>query len=164
MATTCEPIERASPSERLPTLEVADIFRDHGEAYRATHALSRPQALAVWSIIHCRTATLGGHLERCDSCDFERPAYNSCNNRHCPKCQALRQHQWVESRKRRILPVGHFHVVFTLPSELRSIALANACAVYNALFRTAADTLADFGKDKRRLGAQLGVTAVLVGF
>jgi hypothetical protein len=109
----------------------------------------------------CRTPQLGGHLDRCPDCDFERPAYNSCRNRHCPKCQSLAQARWIQQRLARILPVLHFHVVFTLPAELRAIARRNRKLLFGLLFQAAAKTLLDLGDDPHRLGAHLGITAVL---
>jgi hypothetical protein len=113
----------------------------------------------MWAIEHCRTEVLGGHLDVCLGCGTVEPSYNSCRNRHCPKCQALRQAAWLERRKQRILPTHYFHVVFTLPSELRSLARRNPRALYDLLFACASQTLLDFGRNN--LGAQLGVTAVL---
>ncbi len=115
--------------------------------------------LTAW--MRCRTAALGGHLDVCTRCGHERPSYNSCRNRHCPKCQALAQHRWLEARRARLLPVHHFHVVFTLPSELRALVYNNRRRMCDALFRVAADTLLELGRDPRWLGADLGLTAVL---
>lgn len=145
-----------------PTWAVADVFRRHGEAYRRAHALP-PSALTVMHAIEvCRTAVLGGHLERCNACGFERPVYNSCGNRHCPKCQALAKARWLAARERELLPVDYFHTVFTLPHPLNPVALANPKTVYGILFRAAAETLAEFGRDPRhRLGGKLGFTALL---
>lgn len=147
--------------EAPPRLEVADIFRLHGEAYRQTHVLTPEQHKAMRAIETCRTAVLGGHLDRCPKCSFERPSYNSCRNRHCPKCQALQQAEWIEERQQRILPTAHFHVVFTVPSELHPLALFNRELFFRLLFRTVSQTLLTLGEDPKRLGAQLGITAVL---
>ncbi|MGH7336570.1 MAG: IS91 family transposase, partial [Myxococcota bacterium] len=144
-----------------PALEVATIFREHGEAYRQGHTLTREQLRAMRAIERCRTAALGGHLDACVSCGAVRPAYNSCRNRHCPKCQSLAQAKWLDERKRRILPTSYFHVVFTLPSELRAVARLNPGVVYGLLFHAAAQTLLELGRDPKRLGATLGVTCVL---
>ena len=146
-----------------PAVEVADIFRRHLDGYRQRHALTPAQQDAARAIIACRTAALGGHLDRCTSCGFETPAYNSCRNRHCPKCQALSQARWVESRLQRILPVHYFHLVFTLPSDLHRLAYNNRVAIFALLFRSAADTLLTLAVDSKWLGedAQLGITAVL---
>lgn len=144
-----------------PRFEIAEIVRAHGEAYRARHALLPVQARALRDIERCRTAALGGHLDVCPGCGYEHPAYNSCRNRHCPKCQALAQARWVERRRERILPVRHFHIVFTMPAELQPIARANPERVFDLLFAAAANTLLALGRDPRWLGAQLGITAVL---
>ncbi len=142
-------------------LEVAHIFHEHGEAYRRSHALSRPQRTAMRAIETCRTPVLGGHLDVCNECGHERPAYNSCRNRHCPKCEALREARWIEQRMGRLVPSHYFHVVFTLPAELRPLALRNRKLLFSMLFRTASRTLLALGDDSRRLGGRLGVTAVL---
>jgi hypothetical protein len=144
-----------------PQFEVADIFRAHGEAYRSSHVLTPDQHKAMWAISHCRTAVLGGHVDVCRECGDKRPAYNSCRNRHCPKCQALAQAEWLEKQKARILPTGYFHVVFTLPSELRPLARFAPAAIYDLLFAAASDTLLTLGRDPKRLGGLLGLTAVL---
>ena len=146
-----------------PAFEVADIFRRHLDDYRQSHALTEGQQDAARAIVACRTPALGGHLDRCTDCGFETPAYNSCRNRHCPKCQALNQARWVESRLQRILPVHYFHLVFTLPSELHSLAYNNRAVIFALLFRSAADTLLTLAADPKWLGkdAQLGITAVL---
>jgi hypothetical protein len=146
---------------RRPRHEVADIFRAHSEAYRATHPLTAEQRKVIWCIQACRTSVLGGHVEVCDDCDHKEPSYNSCRNRHCPKCQALDQARWLAKRKERILPVPYFHVVFTLPSELRWLAWRNRKLIYNLLFMSASKTLLELGQDPKRLGALLGITAVL---
>jgi len=144
-----------------PLLEVADIFRAYGEAYRRAHTLSAEQRKVMRAIEACRTAVLGGHLDVCDQCGHEEPSYNSCRNRHCPKCQSLAQRDWIEGRKARILPVHYFHVVFTIPAKLRAIAFWNPRLVYDLLFRSASATLLELARDPRRLGAQPGITAVL---
>lgn len=142
-----------------PKLRVTDIFRRHGEAFRDSHVLTPDQHKVLRALQTCRTAALGGHLEVCDRCGFERPAYNSCRNRHCPGCQAAASHEWLAARLARVLPTHHFHVVFTLPEELRPIALRNGAVVYDILLRAAADVLDGLGR--QRLRAQLGVTSVL---
>jgi hypothetical protein len=144
-----------------PRLEVADVFRAFGQAYRASHALSSEQAKVFDAILACRTVTLGGHLDVCKECGFEQPAYNSCRDRHCPKCQSLAAARWVEARKKSLLPVHYFHVVFTLPAEMRPLALRNRQALFNLLFETVSQTLLTIGADPRHLGALLGLTAVL---
>lgn len=148
--------------ERLK-IEVADILRRYGPAYREEHetSLSTAQRRVMQAITACRTAALGGHLEACDSCGHERNAYNSCRNRHCPKCQSLARAQWIEDRQAELLDVGYFHVVFTLPEEIAAIALQNKAAVYNLLFVATADTLRTIGADPKHLGAEIGFFAVL---
>jgi hypothetical protein len=148
-----------SAGEGRPRLEVADIFQVHGEAYRRTHVLTPQQARALRAIVSCRTAALGGHLEVCDHCGFSRPAYNSCRNRHCPKCQARAQAGWVDRQVARILPTHYFHVVFTLPEELRGLVHRNRRVLFDLLFAAAARTLLLLGRD--HLEATLGLTAVL---
>jgi hypothetical protein len=144
-----------------PRLEVADILRAHGDAYRAHHPVSPEQATVLRRLSVCRTAALGGHVDSCDACGTVRVSYNSCRDRHCPKCQTRRQIEWVESRLARLLPVPYFHVVFTLPEQLQPLGLKNRRVLYSLLFRTASETLMELATDPRRLGAQLGVTAVL---
>jgi hypothetical protein len=142
-----------------PALEVADVFRAHGEAYRQAHSLTGDQGKVMRAIEACRTAVLGGHVDFCLDCGTKTPSYNSCRNRHCPKCQGLEQAEWIEARKARTLPTHHFHVVFTIPAQLRSLAKANQEVVYSILFREASRTLLELGAT--RLGATLGVTEVL---
>jgi hypothetical protein len=142
-------------------LEVADIFRQHGEAYRAAHPLPLAQSRVMRAIEVCRTATLGGHIEQCDHCQYTRNAYNSCRNRHCPKCQGLARAQWLESRQAELLPVEYFHVVFTLPEQIAELAFYNQEAMYSILFRAASQTLLTIGADPQHLGAQLGFFAIL---
>ncbi|MFN7955792.1 MAG: IS91 family transposase [bacterium] len=140
---------------------MAEIFRAHGEAYRQRHRLSPEQRCAMRAIETCRTAVLGGHLDHCVRCGHEQPSYNSCRNRHCPKCQALAQARWIDRRKEHILPLPYFHVVFTLPAELRPLARLNRTRVFDALFAAVAATLQQLARDPKRLGATLGFTAVL---
>ena len=146
-----------------PALEVADVFRRHGEAFRQAHAghLGRVERRVMGAITACRTAVLGGHVEQCDDCGATRIAYNSCRNRHCPKCQGLARAQWLAERQAELLPVPYFHVVFTLPAPVGEIAFQNKAVVYAILFRAAAETLATIAADPRHLGAKLGVTVVL---
>jgi hypothetical protein len=139
--------------------EVADVVRLCGQTFARTHALSFEQARVLRDVEVCRTPVLGGHLDVCEACGHSRPSYNSCRNRHCPKCQALRQARWVAERERRVLPTHHFHVVFTLPEPLRALALRQRRRMFELLFACAAETLLDLGYD--RLGAELAVTAVL---
>jgi hypothetical protein len=140
---------------------VVTIVRAHGAAVRQRQALSREQRHALRSIAVCRTPALGGHVDVCAQCGFERPAYHSCRNRHCPKCQRLAQARWIAQRTARVLDVDYFHVVFTLPAALRSLALAHRRRVFALLLRAAAQTLLTLGHDPKRLGAELGITAVL---
>jgi hypothetical protein len=146
-----------------PALEVADIFRRHGEAFRQAHAghLGCVERRIMGAITACRTAALGGHVEQCDDCGTTRIAYNSCRNRHCPKCQGLARVQWLAERQAELLPVPYFHVVFTLPAPVGEIAFQNKAAVYAILLRTAAETLTTIATDPRHLGAKLGMTMVL---
>lgn len=144
-------------------LEVADIFRSYKQEYdnKYGHSLSREQRKAMRAIIACRTSELGGHRFCCDQCGHERIAYNSCRNRHCPKCQATARAAWLESRAADLLPVPYFHVVFTLPNEFGSLALQNPRVVYGILFRAAWETLRDVAADPKHLGAKIGMLAVL---
>jgi hypothetical protein len=152
----------ASPTRRRPPLEVADIFRAHGEVYRQQPVQLTPDQHKVMRAIEaCRTEELGGHLDVCDRCGHTRPSYNSCRDRHCPKCQSLAQAKWIEERMKRLLPVPYFHVVFTLPPALRPVARRNQRAVYKLLFDAATTTLLALGDDPKRLGGQLGLTAIL---
>ena len=143
--------------------EVAGIFRVAGPAYRAAHAghLSLQQLKVMAAIVNCRTAALGGHVEGCDDCGHLRVAYNSCRNRHCPKCQGAAARTWLAEREADLLPVGYFHVVFTLPAEVADIAWQNKAAVYDLLFRAASDTMLTIAADPKHLGARIGITAVL---
>ncbi len=144
-----------------PRYEIADIFRNYGEAYRRSRPTTPDQRAVMSAIELCRTAALGGHLDVCLDCGHERPSYNSCRNRHCPKCQALAQARWLEKRRARILPVPYFHVVFTLPAQLRPVAMRNRRLVFDLLFKTVSSTLQTLARDPLRLGALLGFTAVL---
>jgi hypothetical protein len=144
-----------------PALEVADLFRRYGAAYREAHQLPHEQLRVMRAIEVCRTAALGGHVEKCDGCDFTRNAYNSCRNRHCPKCQNTERAKWLEARKAELLPVEYFHVVFTLPEQIAEIAFYNKETVYNILFRAASETLLTIGRDPKHLGAEIGFFAIL---
>jgi hypothetical protein len=146
-----------------PALEVADIFRRHGAAYRANQAgsLTIGQRRVMAAIEACRTAALGGHVERCQDCGETRIAYNSCRNRHCPKCQGLARAQWLADRQAELLPVPYFHLVFTVPAAVAAIALQNKAVVYDILFRAAAETVQTIAADRKHLGAAIGMTAVL---
>jgi len=144
-------------------LEVADIFRRHGDAYRSAHhgRLGRVERRTMSAIELCRTAELGGHVEGCSSCGAIRVAYNSCRNRHCPKCQGQACRDWLAAREAELLPVPYFHVVFTLPAEIAAIAFQNKAAVCAIVFRTAAETLRTIAADPTHLGAEIGFIAVL---
>lgn len=142
-----------------PRFDIADIVRQHRAVLEAKQHLTTAQRRVLSAIELCRTAALGGHLDVCRSCEYEHPAYNSCRNRHCPKCQLLAQEKWIAARSERLLPVRHFHVVFTVPSELRALARFAPRFVFDALFRAAAETLLELGRS--RLGAELGLTMVL---
>jgi hypothetical protein len=144
-----------------PTLEVADIFRRYGAAYREAHPLPLEQMRVMRAIETCRTAVLGGHVEQCDGCNFTRNAYNSCGNRHCPKCQNSEREKWLEARKAELLPAEYFHVVFTLPEQIAEIAFYNQETVYGILFRATAETLATIARDPKHLGAEIGFFAIL---
>jgi hypothetical protein len=145
-----------------PRYEVADIFGEYGEQYRRSHSLPLSHLKVMHAIEVCRTAYLGGHAEQCDRCGFERIAYNSCRNRHCPKCQALTRAEWVDKRKAELLPVQYFHNVFTIPHELNRIALYNKKVVFDLLFKAVAETLEEFAGDpKHGLGGKMGFTAIL---
>jgi len=141
--------------------DIGAIFRRHGDAFRRTHALGRMERRALRDISVCRTGALGGHRDVCANCGCEREVYNSCRNRHCPKCQALRQARWVAERMQRALPVRHFHVVFTLPAELRELVRAHEALLLDLLFASASETLLQLAADPKRLGGLLGITAVV---
>ena len=146
-----------------PALEVADIFRDHGPAWRREHAghVSLGQLKVMSAIERCRSAALGGHVLRCEGCEALQIAYNSCANRHCPKCQGAMARRWLAQRQRELLPVAYYHVVFTVPAPIRDIAYHNKAVLYDILFKTAAETLLTIAADEKHLGARIGLTAVL---
>ena len=146
-----------------PSLEVADIFRDHGAAWRTANAghVSLGQLKVMSAIERCRTAALGGHVARCEDCGHSRIAYNSCRNRHCPKCQGAAAKEWLAEREADLLPVPYFHVVFTLPAEIADIAYQNKAVVYDLLFKASAETLLTIAADPKHLGARIGITSVL---
>src|ERR1700736_1465160 len=143
--------------------EVADVFRRYGDAYRQQHgcSLSTAQRRVMTAIEQCRTAALGGHVERCDTCGHQRIAYNSCRNRHCPKCQSLARAQWLEARQAELLATEYFHVVFTVPEPIAAIAFQNKRALYNMLFQASAETLRTIAADPQPLGAEIGFLAIL---
>jgi hypothetical protein len=142
-------------------LEVAEIFRQHGPAYRESHRLPRNHLRVMRAIEVCRTAALGGHKDQCDSCGHLEISYNSCRNRHCPKCQTLRKEKWIEARSEDLLPIEYFHVVFTIPSELNPLVFMNPQVLYDLLFRSASETLSELAKDPKHLGAKVGVIGIL---
>jgi hypothetical protein len=146
-----------------PNLEVGDVFRRYGEAYRQQHlgSLSLAQRRVMIAIERCRTVALGGHIEQCDQCSYQRNAYNSCRNRHCPKCQSLARAQWIEDRQAELLDTQYFHVVFTVPEEIAAIAFQNKEVVYSILFRATSETLHIIATDPKHLGAEIGFFAVL---
>src|SRR3954468_12567344 len=151
------------PATTAATIELADVFRVSGPAYRAEQAghLSLDTLKVMAAIEHCRTASLGGHVEGWDACGHLRIAYNSCRNRHCPRCQGAAARDWFAAREADLLPVGYFHVVFTLPAEIAAIAFHNKAAVYDLLFRAASTTMMRIAADPKHLGARIGLTAVL---
>jgi hypothetical protein len=149
----------SEPAATKGGVELADIFRTYGESYRRNHPLPASHLKVMQAVERCRTAALGGHLEQCERCGFERPAYNSCRNRHCPKCQSLAKVKWLEKQKSELLPTGYFHLVFTLPHELNPLILVNEKPLINILFQSVWQTLAQFAR--HRLGGTLGITAVL---
>jgi Putative transposase/Transposase zinc-binding domain len=149
------------PFPTRPLLEVADILRAHGEAYTARHPVTALQAAVMRRLAACRTAALGGHVDACGRCGYTRVSYNSCRDRHCPKCQGVKRAAWLEARLERLLPVEHFHVVFTLPVALHPLVLHHPRRLYDLLFQAASQTLLTLAADPKRLGAQLGLTAIL---
>ena len=141
--------------------EVQEILEQYGEAFLQKHRLSFVQYKAMNAIRNCRTSRLGGHLDKCPQCGYERPSYNSCRNRHCPKCQTLSKERWIDAQKADLLNVGYFHVVFTIPQELNPLIYRNQRNGYNLLFRCVAETLQELARDKKYLGANIGHTAIL---
>jgi hypothetical protein len=150
-----------TPTLPRPRLEVADVLRAFGDGYRATHPVSPAQGRVMRRLAACRTAALGGHRDTCGGCGFTRVSYNSCRDRHCPKCQAGRRAAWLDDRLDRLLAVPYFHVVFTLPDTLHPLILQNQATLYDLLFRAASATLLTLAADPDRLGAQVGFTAIL---
>jgi hypothetical protein len=144
-----------------PSLEIADIFRNYGQTYMSNHKLCSQQYKTIRAIVACRTAGLGGHLSRCDKCKYELISYNSCRNRHCPKCQAMQKERWIDARTAELLPTEYFHVVFTLPHHLNPLAQGKPQLIYNLLFQTASDTLLQFSSNPKWLGAKPSITMVL---
>jgi hypothetical protein len=148
-------------ADQARRVELADVVRAHGAAYQRAHPLCRAQRRALRAIAACRTAALGGHRAVCTTCGAERITYNSCRNRHCPKCQRVATERWLAARRREVLPIPYFHVVFTLPHALNPLAQSHPRLLYRLLFQSAASTLLRFGRDPRHLGGDVGVTAVL---
>ena len=144
-----------------PPFEVADVVRAYGRQYLRTHPTSAEQRRVLRAIAACRTATLGGHVEQCESCSYRRIAYHSCRNRHCPKCQGKERARWMAAEQAMLLPVPYFHVVFTLPHALNPLIRVNRRRLYGLLFRIAARTLRTFALDPRHLGAEPAITMVL---
>jgi len=142
-------------------MDIGTLFREQLDFYLAEHALPGFQWKAVNALMKCRTEDLGGHIDQCESCGYERPFYNSCRNRHCPQCGYLSKERWLERRKNQLLPVTCFHVVFTLPDTLNPLILANQKVCYNLLFKAGSETLLDLGKDPKHLGAEIGILAML---
>ena len=145
----------------ITSVEVADIVRSGLEQFEQSYPLRAEQRQALRAIVNCRTSAYGGHLYECDSCQHRHPAYNSCRNRHCPKCQTLAKERWLEHRQAELLPVGYFHIVFTIPDTLRPLFRGNPRVLYDLLFRSASRTIVQIGLDPARLGARVGVLAIL---
>ena len=143
------------------TVEVGDIFALHGESYRREHKLPLQQHRAMFAIENCRTSVLGGHVDACDNCGHKKISYNSCRNRHCPKCQGLNRIKWIDKLSSTLLPVRYFHIVFTIPSELNRLVLVNQKCLYDILFKAAAESLLMLAKDHKYLDALTGMVAVL---
>ena len=147
-----------------PRLEVADVVREYGDEYRRSHPLSAAQGKVLGNIAVCRTSVLGGHMDECaerSDCGFERISYNSCRDRHCPKCQGPQRAEWLANRLERVLPTNHFHVVSTIPDDLNPLALRNKKVVFKILFDSVSKTLLELARDDKRLDATVGITAVL---
>jgi hypothetical protein len=148
-------------SEDMIMIELQDIFEQYGKSYTATHKLPSHHQKVIDCIESCRTSVLGGHVDECDNCDYTHISYNSCRNRHCPKCQTLSKERWIEDRKQDLLPVQYFHVVFTIPDIINPVALQNQKIVYTILFKAVSETLLELAGDKKYLGAQIGFTSIL---
>jgi len=162
MTQAADPQKSCSTSAQNPSIEVADILREHIAEYQSQYPLLPRQYKIVYDLLNCRTAYLGGHVEQCDGCGAQRITYNSCRNRHCPKCQTTSRERWLKARKAEILPVPYFHVVFTLPHALNPLILGNKQIMLNILFRSVAETLISFGLEpKNGLGGKLGFMAIL---
>ncbi len=150
-----------SGSFSMPRFELGQILRDHAGSFFARHKVSAQQGRVIRRLISCRTAALGGHIDSCSDCGTTRISYNSCRDRHCPKCQAGKRAEWLERRLDRLLPVPYFHLVFTLPEELRLLVSYNPNRLYALLFQAASATIKTLARDPNRLGADVGITAIL---
>ena len=159
MVATETKTARAVVLEKAHKLELADIFREFGNAYKRAHPMSLVQQKVMHAVEVCRTSYLGGHMKVCNSCGYEHPVYNSCGNRHCPKCQNLSKVRWIKKREEELLPVNYFHNVFTLPHDLNALARSNKKTFYNILFRSVSETLLEFGENG--LGGKVGFLAIL---
>ncbi|MFV1976806.1 MAG: IS91 family transposase [Candidatus Scalindua sp.] len=146
---------------RTDGIDLGEIFRKYGPAYRDSHKLPLKSLKAMSAIENCRTEELGGHVYQCDNCGDEKIAYNSCRNRHCPKCQSMAKEKWLSARKEELLPVPYFHAVLTIPDTLNPVALVNQKIIYNILFRAGKETFLELGRDPKHLGAEIGFIAVL---
>ena len=146
---------------KAASVEVGDIFSQYGESYRDTHKLPLSSLKAMSAIEACRSPILGGHVDQCDSCGHTRISYNSCRNRHCPKCQSLAKERWLEARKEELLPISYFHSVLTIPNELNALSLINQKEIYDILFKAGTETLRELGSDPKHLGAEIGIIAIL---
>ena len=160
LPATCSVAAKVISTE-TKKFEVAHIFKEHGEAYTAKHPMPLRYKNIMRDIELCRTEYFGGHIDKCDTCGFERDNYNSCRNRHCPKCQTLAKEKWLEARKSELLPIGYFHNVFTFPHDLNPLARYNAKVIYNLLFAAVSQTLIKFGLDPKHIGGRLGFIAIL---
>jgi len=141
--------------------QLQDIFEAYGDEYLKNHKLPSHIKKVISDIKFCRTANLGGHIEQCDECADIRISYNSCRNRHCPKCQTLAKEKWIYNQEKNLLPVGYFHIVFTLPNEFNTLILLNQNSMYNLLFKSVSETLLELAKDKKYLDADIGITTIL---
>lgn len=141
--------------------EVANIFREFGPGYRHAHKLTRHMHKVMNAIERCRTSALGGHVDECTNCGHKRISYNSCRNRHCPKCQGMAREKWLLNREKDLLPVGYFHLVFTIPNDLNVLALQNQKILYNLLFKASSEALIELGRERKYLGAEIGHISIL---
>ena len=142
-------------------IELAEIIRKYGSSFREEYYIAQHSNKVLNLISSCRTSKMGGHIEKCDCCGYTKNAYNSCRNRHCPKCQYRTKEKWINNRKKELLPITYYHIVFTLPAELNQIILLNKEVMYNILFKSASQTLLKLGRDTKHLGAEIGIISVL---